>query len=113
VRTIIEYNLIIFPISSESNKKKLRAIQYKALRIAFKEPIKTKNEELIKLAKTTTLDKRIEIINKKYFENCIIHNNELVKDIIKRYKNWYTCNKECKYKKIVSGYRKEIDGDFD
>jgi hypothetical protein len=45
------------------------------------------NEELIQLAKTTTLGKRIEILNKKYFENFIIPNNELVKDIIKRYKN--------------------------
>ena len=86
---------------------------FKALRIAFKKPIITKNEELIQLPKTTTLDKRIEILNKKYFENCIIHNNELVKDIIKRYNNWYTCNRECKYKTMLCGHRKEIEGGYD
>jgi hypothetical protein len=87
IRSIIEYNSIIFPIICESNKKKIRAIQYKALKIAFKKPIKTRNEELLKLANTTTIDNRIEILNKKYIRNCIDNNNELVKEIIKKYKN--------------------------
>ena len=34
IRSIIEYNSIIYPLISESNKKRLRAIQIKALRIS-------------------------------------------------------------------------------
>ena len=49
---------------SESNKKRLRAIQYNALRISFRKPIKTKNEELLQLWHATKLDDRIEHLKK-------------------------------------------------
>jgi hypothetical protein len=71
---------------SESNKKRIRAIQYNALRISFRKPIKTKNEELLQLSHATKLDDRIEHLNKRYFINCLKYNNELIKDIILKFK---------------------------
>jgi hypothetical protein len=100
IRSIIEYNSIIFPVISE--KKKIRAIQYKTLRIAFRKPLKTRNNELLLLlSKATNLDDRIEFLNKRYVENCLKHENELITDIIKNYKNWYTINRECTYKTVL------------
>ena len=90
IRSIIEYNSMIFPLISETNKKRLRAIQYKALKISYRKPLKTTNTELLTLSKTTKLDERIKILNERYFENCIKFNNELVKEIVKNYLNWYT-----------------------
>jgi hypothetical protein len=113
IRSIIEYNSIIFPLISETNKKKLRAIQYKALIIAFRKPFKTRNNELLLLSKATNLDDRIEFLNKRYFENCLKHENELITDIIKNYKNWYTINRECTYKTVLCFYRKCIEDEND
>ena len=84
---------------------KLRAIQYKAVRIAYRKPLKTKKDELLLLSKATRLDDRIQVLNNRYFQNCINHKNELIIDIIKGYKNWYTSNRECNYKTILCFYR--------
>ena len=109
IRSIIKCNSIIFPLLSETNKKKLRAIQYKALRIAYRKPLKTKNDELLSLSKASRLDDRIQVLNNTYFENCQNHENELIIDIvIKSYKNWYTGNRESKYKTILCFYRTSI-----
>jgi hypothetical protein len=106
IRSIIEYNSIIYPLISESNKKRIRAIQYNALRISFRKPIKTKNEEILQLSHATKLDDRLEHLNKRYFINCLKYNNELIKDIILKFKNWYTINRECKYKTILCHYKR-------
>ncbi len=79
---------MVFPLISETNKKRLRAIQDKALKIAYKKPLKTTTTELLTLSKATKLDERIKILNEKYFENCIKFNNELVKEIVMNYLNW-------------------------
>ncbi len=90
----------------------MRAIQYKALKIAYKKPLKTTNTELLTLSKATKLDERIKILNEKYFENCIKFNNELVKEIVKNYLNWYTINRNSKYKTILCNYRKSIENEY-
>jgi hypothetical protein len=112
IRTIIEYNSMVFTLISETNKKRLRALQYKALKIAYKKPLKTTTTEFLTLSKATKLDERIKILNEKYFENCIKSNNELVKEIVKNYLNWYTINRNSKYKKILCNYRKSIENEY-
>ena len=64
-------------------------------------PIKTKNTELLLLSNVTKLDDR--------FKNCLKYNNELVKDIINNYTNWYTINRNFNYKTILCYYKKSIE----
>ena len=87
----------------KTNKRKIRAIQYKSLRIAFRKPIKT--SELLKLANTTSVDERIDQLNNNYFDSCYKNNNELVMDIIKNYNNWYPINRVPNYKTILCNYK--------
>ena len=87
----------------------MRAIQYNALKISYRKPLKTTNTELLTLSKTTKLDDRIKILNERYFENCIRFNNELVKEIVKNYLNWYTINRNSNYKTILCNYRENIE----
>ena len=89
----------------ETNKRKIRTIQYKSLRIAYRKPIKTSNTELLKLANTTSVDERINQLNNNYFDSCYKNNNELVMDIIKNYNNWYTINRDPNYKTILCNYK--------
>ena len=101
IRSIIEYNSMIFPLISERIKR-LRAIQYNALKISYRKPLKTTNTELLTLSKTT-------ILNERYFENCIKFNNKLVQEIVKNYLNWYTINRNSNYKTILCNYRENIE----
>ena len=103
---------MIFPLISETNKNRLRAIQYKALKISHRKPLKTTNTELLTLSKATKLDDRIKILNERYFKNCFKFNDELVKDIVKNHLNWYTINRNSNYKTIRCNYRKSIENEY-
>jgi uncharacterized protein (DUF3820 family) len=74
---------------------------------SYRKPLKTTNTGLLALSKTTKLDDRIQILNERYFENCIKYKNELVKDIVKNYLNWYTINRNSKFKTILCNISEE------
>ena len=71
VRSIIDYNSIIYPLLSKSNQQKINAIQYKSLRISYRQPIKTTAITLQGLAKTTSIKERIDDLNERYLTNSI------------------------------------------
>ena len=105
IRSIIDYNSIIYPLLSKLNQRKIDSIQYKALRIVYKQPIKTKTSTLLELAKTTSISDRITELNKRYLNNCIINNNELIVELISKYKNWYPHSRITQYKTFFCNYR--------
>lgn len=41
------------------------------------------------IAKTPSINDRINDLNKRYLKNCMTNNNEQIIDLIKKYKNWY------------------------
>ena len=108
IRSIIDYNSIIYPLLSNSNKNKINAIQYKSLKIAYKQPLKTKTTTLQELAKTSSIENRIKVLNTRYLSNCIKHNNEQIIDLIKKYKNWYPNSRTPQYKTFMCNYREVI-----
>lgn len=108
IRSIIDYIAIIFPIISETCKQKIRAIQYHALRTASRKPIKISHKSLIEECKVETIDNRADNLNKRYFENCFIYNNELVMEIVEQYLRAYPISRSAKFKTILCNYRETI-----
>ena len=66
IRSIIDYNSIIYPLISKTNRKKINSIQYKALRIAFKQPVGIKTETLLESSKFESIENRINLLNGRY-----------------------------------------------
>ena len=64
------------------NKRKINSIQYKSLRLAYKQPLKTKNQDLLELSNTVNIEDRIIELNKRYLNNCMRHKNEQIIDLI-------------------------------
>ncbi len=106
IRSVIDYAAVIFDLLSETKKKDFRSIQYHALRISYRKPLKYSHKEL--LQKVDILDERVRKLNEKYLQNAYFYENELIMDIIKKYSNWYTNNKETKHKTILCQYRDTI-----
>lgn len=86
VRSIIDYNSIIYPLLSKTNQQKINSIQYKSLRISYRQPIKTTTLHLQMIAKTPSINDRINDLNKRYLKNCMTNKNEQIIDLIKKYK---------------------------
>ena len=105
---IIDYISIIYPLLCETRKKDIRSIQYHGLRIACRKPVMFSHKSLLESNKVEPIDDRVLKLNQKYFEDCLIHNNELVLDIIKKYKRGYPESWSAKYKTILCYHRVKI-----
>ena len=111
-RSIIDYASIIFDLLCETRKKELRAIQYHALRVAFRRPFKCSHSDLLALSKVATIDERCRQLNVNYFENAIKFENKLVTDITAHYLNWFPDSFNPKFKTILCNYRDTIQKPF-
>ena len=67
---------------SSSNVAKLQGIQYRALRIIYKAPLKASSTELHNKAQLDTMHTRLTNLSKKYLEKAINNNNELISVLI-------------------------------
>ena len=66
IRSIIDYASVIFNMLNETNKKKLRSIQYHALRHAMRKPLKASHSELLEISKICSIDKRCYELNESF-----------------------------------------------
>jgi hypothetical protein len=108
VRSIIDYFAIIFPLLCETNKNKIRSVQYHALRFVCKQPLKISHKFLLDTSKVSTIDERCNNLNKTYIENAIINENELVKDLCKTYLDGFPISRSPKFKTILCYYREVV-----
>ncbi len=108
IRSILDYSSLIFFLLSETNKKKLRSIQYHCLRFANRLPLKTSHTELLELTGVCSLDDRFDILNKKYFEKAFLYENRLIIDLCTNYKNSHPLSRSLTYKTPFCFYRNEI-----
>jgi hypothetical protein len=88
IRSIIDYAAVIFDLVCETKKKGLRSIQYHALRSAYRKPLKFSHKELLTISKAESIDDRVKKLNENYLKNCYLFENELIKEVIKKYLNW-------------------------
>ena len=109
IRSIIDYASVIFNMLNETNKKKLRSIQYHALRHAMRKPLKASHSELLEISKICSIDKRCYELNEKYLVNAFKFRNELIIDLANNYLNWYPINRTPKIKTILCFYRECIN----
>jgi hypothetical protein len=108
IRSIIDYAAVIFDLVCETKKKELRSIQYQALRSAYRKLLKFSHKELLTISKAESIDDRVKKLNENYLKNCYLFENELIKEVIKKYLNWYSDNKESTFKTILCNYRSTI-----
>ena len=106
IRSIKDYAAIIFYLVCETKKKESRSIQYHALRSAYRKPLKFSHKELFTISKAESIDDRVKKLNENYLKNCYLFENELIKEVIKKYLNWYSDNKEATFKTILCNYMK-------
>jgi len=57
------------------------------------------------IAKTPSINDRINDLNKRYLKNCMTNNNEQIIDLIKKYKNWYPNSRNTQNKTFLCHYR--------
>jgi len=67
---------------STSNISKLQGVQYQALRIIYKAPLKSSSTDLHNKAKISTVNIRLNYLSKKYLTKAIYTNNELINILI-------------------------------
>jgi hypothetical protein len=84
IRSCMEYAPPLSLISSV-NIAKLQGIQYQALRIIFKAPIKTSSTELHNKAKLNQIKVRLTNLSHKYLVKAINTNNELILNLLRNY----------------------------
>jgi hypothetical protein len=104
IRSILEYFAIISPIVSTSNFDKLNIIQNKAIKIINRKSIFSSLSDID--TGIISLTERFNKLNVKYFENALLNNNELIRELWSDY-NFYTTNRAisrptilCKYKDL-------------
>jgi hypothetical protein len=56
------------------------------------------------ISKAESIDDRVKNLNGNNFKNRFLYENELVKEVIKKYLNWYSDNKESTFKPILCNY---------
>jgi hypothetical protein len=105
IRSILEYSAIISPIVSTSNFDKLNIIQNKAIKIINRKSIFSSLSDIN--TGIISLTERFNKLNVKYFENALLNNNELIRELWSDYK-FYTTNRAisrstilCKYKDLI------------
>ncbi len=108
IRSILDYAAIIYDLLCETKKQDFRSIQYHALRAAYRKPLKFSHKELLIISKSDSIDERVKRLNEKYFQNCFLYKNEMVLEAINKYFNWYSDNKDSKFKTILCNYRDKI-----
>ena len=94
---------------SETNKKRINAIQYNSLRLAFRKPIKTETSVLLELAKTISIEERVNDLNIRYIKNCYKNRNQMIIYLIRKYINWYPLTRDPKYKTFLCIYKDVIN----
>jgi len=80
----MEYAPPLFLISPV-NIAKLQGIQYQALRIIYKAPIKTSSTELHSKAKINQMKVRLTNLSNKYIVKAINTNNEIILYLLENY----------------------------
>ncbi len=85
----MEYATSLSLISSV-NIVKLQGIQYQALRIIYKSPIKTSSTELHKKTKLNQMKARLTNLTHKYIVKALNTYNELIGNLLKNYNYYFT-----------------------
>ena len=81
IRSCMEYAPPLSLIST-SNISRLQGVQYQALRIIYKAPLKSSSTDLHNKAKISTVNIRLNYLSKKYLTKAIYTNNELINILI-------------------------------
>lgn len=90
IRSLFNYSCFAINLMSETNKKKLQALENSALRAIYHEPKHFNNEKLLELANMDGLNVRLNKLTSSYFNRCDTVKNPLICDLIADYKDFVT-----------------------
>ncbi len=107
-RSILDYHSIIFPLICETNKQKIRAIQYHALRVIYQKPLLHSHTGLLAEANVLSIDGRMNDLNNRYLENCFLFENELVISLMRQYMNSFPISRSIKSPTIFCFFRETL-----
>ena len=68
-------------LKSENNVKLLQGIQYQALRIILKAPLRSSSKDMHAKANLETMSTRLKRLNKNYWDKCQTNENELIEKL--------------------------------
>ncbi len=80
IRSCMEYIPTVV-LKSEDNVKLLQGVQYQALRIILKEPLRASSTEMHTKANLETISTRLNKLNDNYWDKCRRNGNELIEKI--------------------------------
>jgi len=80
IRSCMEYVPTVV-LESENNVKLLQGVQYQALRIILKEPLRASSTEMHTKANLETISTRLNKLNDNYWDKCRRNGNELIEKL--------------------------------
>ena len=104
IGSIIDYSSFIIHNLSQTNKKKIQAIQNRALRSIFKRPFDSSTSELCQLGKMSTVEERLVFLNKSFIARCVARGGWIAQlvDEFKRSRVIYKDASDCPLNHYVS-----------